>query len=281
MKLICKEQLHPSRRGSTKFFTLIELLVVIAIIAILAGMLLPALNSAREKAREISCKNNMRSIGQASAMYTNSNAEWIVPGAAPGWDSGIYELIWWGILGGYKYNEDCGLSMKEFTSVKELAGSVFSCPSEKVPFTTTGDASKKQFCQPMYGVNPGISGVALVAGGPGESTQNYAHKLNAITRPGFAIFLKEGLAGRAYNSPGSIDIYDVGFRHGMYDARTTSTPPITNSKANFTFMDGHVEAFSYAAIQGQSGSTSQYVRFSSSSEVHCGHVRDRGVPMQN
>ncbi len=62
-----------------KHFTLIELLVTIAVIAILAGMLLPALNAAREKGRSIACNGNMRQIGVACSAYTTENDDFEFP----------------------------------------------------------------------------------------------------------------------------------------------------------------------------------------------------------
>lgn len=70
-----------------KGFTLIELLVVIAIIAILASMLLPALNKSRDRAKAIKCTANFKQIGMANIGYASANDDYCTPASLGGWSS--------------------------------------------------------------------------------------------------------------------------------------------------------------------------------------------------
>ena len=98
------------KRKTPRCFTLIELLVVIAIIAILAGMLLPALNSARERGKNIRCISNLKQLNLAKIMYCGDYQEWIYP--CQGMASGSSSWV----------------SM--YQTLKYTAPGNFQCPSE-------------------------------------------------------------------------------------------------------------------------------------------------------
>ncbi len=163
-----------------KSFTLIELLIVVAIIAILAGMLLPALNKARAKAHATSCVSKMKQMGTAAALYMADYEDYVLYGFDP---NGAYlktcstRLPFWQVRMAPYLNLKvlADTNSKWWYSVPDKTDKWFMCPDKSAP---AGQANE-------YGPNYQLT----VDLGDISSSVLANPKLHKIKKPSYKIFL--------------------------------------------------------------------------------------------
>lgn len=230
-------------------FTLVELLVVIAVIAILAALLLPALNQAKEKGKRTVCQSNLRQLGMALTLYADEHGRyptcfrWIPAGRGAPDPRGSQVSLWNALILPY-----LGQS-----------SDVFNCHSFPPFFRWTTDPSALGCLYPTniegnrpfsYAIN--ASGVAVVSLGLVKATplnaDTITRKPNEIRAPSDMIAIGDDTSGTTNKASfnwvkltGWGAFQDSYIRSEAGANRPVRIGTVHNQGANMVFVDGHVE----------------------------------------
>ena len=224
---------HPAASRYRAVFTLIELLVVIAIIALLAAMLLPALNKARERGMSSRCLGNVKQLGQYSSMYSMEYEDYIPlatnnPGESYTWAPSWIPLLW-----RYAYPQDKSNGSDIVAALDTANSNVFVCPSFRI----------EENCHSGYSMNWSVNMKKDINTMPSAANQE-RRKVSFTKYPSRTFLIIDDSGFRTYSSRGEIGrlLTVQGLNAARCPASAIVSPWITRHggmSLNVAYLDGH------------------------------------------